>query len=102
SLAVPYTTLFRSAEDWPGRTRYTTAFGQGYSVNALQMTSAVGTFANQGVRVDPRVVAGTREDDGSVRPLGEPASTRVVSAETAETVAERSEEHTSELQSRFD
>src|SRR5699024_6477714 len=65
--------IVHPAEDWTGRTRYTTAFGQGYSVNALQMTSAVGSFANQGVRVDPRVVAGTREDDGSVRPLGEAA-----------------------------
>ena len=80
--------IVHPAEDWTGRTRYTTAFGQGYSVNALQMTSAVGTFANHGVRVDPHVVSGTREDDGSVRPLGEPASTRVVSAESAETVAE--------------
>src|SRR5690625_4418179 len=56
--------IVHPAEDWTGRTRYTTAFGQGYSVNALQMTSAVGTFANQGVRVDPRVVAGTREEIG--------------------------------------
>lgn len=80
--------IVHPASDWTGRTRYTTAFGQGYSVNALQMTSAVGTFANDGVRVDPRVVSGTQEDDGSVRPLGEPGSTRVVSAETAETVTE--------------
>ncbi|MFQ6483694.1 peptidoglycan D,D-transpeptidase FtsI family protein [Brachybacterium epidermidis] len=76
------------ASQWTGRTRYTTAFGQGYSVNALQMTSAVGTFANDGVRVQPRIVAGTREDDGSIRPMGEPESTRVVSSETAATMTE--------------
>ncbi|MCT1776589.1 penicillin-binding protein 2 [Brachybacterium sp. p3-SID957] len=76
------------ASQWTGRTRYTTAFGQGYSVNALQMTSAVGTFANDGVRVQPRIVAGTRENDGSIRPMGEPESTRVVSSETAATMTE--------------
>ncbi len=75
-------------EDWNGRTRYTTSFGQGYSVNALQMVSAVGTFANDGVRVQPSLVAGIRQEDGTVRPLGEPESTRVVSSETAATMRE--------------
>ncbi|WP_226832003.1 penicillin-binding protein 2 [Brachybacterium sp. FME24] len=74
------------AEDWTGRTRYTTAFGQGYNVNALQMVSAVGTFANDGVRVQPSLVAGTRGEDGTVRPLGQPESTRVISSETAATM----------------
>ena len=78
--------LVHPAEDWTGRTRYTTSFGQGYSVNALQMVSAVGTFANDGVRVQPSLIAGTRQDDGSVRPLGEPERTRVVSSGTAETM----------------
>ncbi|WP_227873296.1 peptidoglycan D,D-transpeptidase FtsI family protein [Brachybacterium ginsengisoli] len=74
------------ADQWTGRTRFTTAFGQGYSVNALQMVSAVGTFANDGVRVRPSLVSGIRQPDGSVRPLGEPESTRVVSSGTAATV----------------
>ena len=73
-------------EDWTGRTRYTTAFGQGYSVNALQMVSAVGTFANDGVRVNPSLVSGVRQDDGTVRPLGQPDSTRVISSDTAATM----------------
>lgn len=78
--------LVHPASEWTGRTRYTTAFGQGYSVNALQMVSAVGTFANDGVRVQPSLIAGTKQADGSVRPLGEPESTRVVSSETAATM----------------
>lgn len=71
-------------EKWTGRTRYTTAFGQGYSVNALQMVATVGTFANEGVRVQPTIVKGVQEADGKVRPLGEPKRTRVVSAKTAD------------------
>lgn len=78
--------MVHPAADWTGRTRYTTSFGQGYSVNALQMVSAVGTFANDGVRVQPSLIAGTRQTDGSVRSLGEPESTRVVSSGTAETM----------------
>ncbi|WP_241237296.1 peptidoglycan D,D-transpeptidase FtsI family protein [Brachybacterium saurashtrense] len=78
--------IVHPADQWTGRTRYTTAFGQGYSVNALQMVSAVGTFANDGVRVQPSLIAGTREADGTVRPLGEPESTRVVSSDTADTM----------------
>ena len=78
--------IVHPASEWTGRTRYTTSFGQGYSVNALQMVSAVGTFANDGVRVQPSLISGVREDDGSVRPLGEPERTRVVSSETAETM----------------
>ena len=78
--------IVHPASDWTGRTRYTTSFGQGYSVNALQMVSAVGTFANDGVRVQPSLISGVKEADGSVRPLGEPESTRVVSSETADTM----------------
>jgi cell division protein FtsI (penicillin-binding protein 3) len=78
--------IVHPASDWTGRTRYTTSFGQGYSVNALQMVSAVGTFANDGVRVQPSLISGVKEADGSVRPLGEPERTRVVSSKTADTM----------------
>lgn len=73
---------------WTGRTKYTTAFGQGYAVTALQMVSAISTFANDGVRVQPQIVKGVKEDDGSVRSLGEPTQTRVVSSETSQKILE--------------
>ena len=50
------------------------------------MVSAVGTFANDGVRVNPSLVSGVRQDDGTVRPLGQPDSTRVISSDTAATM----------------
>lgn len=80
--------IVHPAEEWTGRTRFTTSFGQGYAVNALQMTSAVSTFANDGVRVQPRVVAGTRDADGTITPLGQPEQTRVVSSQTASTMVD--------------
>lgn len=75
-------------DEWNGRTRYTTAFGQGYSVTALQMVSAVGTFANDGVRMPPSLVAGTQDEDGGMTPVEQADGSRVVSSDTSETMLE--------------
>ncbi len=80
--------ILHSADDWTGRTRYTTAFGQGYSVNALQMVSAIGTFANDGVHVQPTIVKGAQQDDGTVQEVEPRQQNRVVSTETAATMVQ--------------
>jgi len=72
--------------EWSATTGYTTTFGQGYSVNTVQMASAIGTVANEGVRVSPRLVASTTDPTGQVHRTAEGTRTRVVSAKTAETV----------------
>lgn len=75
--------ILHPVDQWRGRTVFTTTFGQGYAVNALQMTSAVGTFGNDGVRVQPRVVKSVRDEEGNVQPQPPGKSVRVVSPETA-------------------
>lgn len=75
-----------SPADWSVTTGYTMAFGQGYSVNALQMASVFATVANDGVRVTPRIVAGWRDRDGRFQPAPPTTSRRVVSAGTAATL----------------
>ncbi|MCS6712397.1 penicillin-binding protein 2 [Brachybacterium sp. EF45031] len=80
--------ILHAPEDWDPRMRFTTSFGQGYSVNALQMVSAVSTFANDGVRVQPSLVRGVMDESGTLRPLGEPTRTRVVSSQTAATMVQ--------------
>lgn len=72
--------IVHPVKDWTGRTLYTTTFGQGYAVTALQVTSAVGTFANDGVHVKPTVVRGVRQADGSVRPIEPRPQNRVISS----------------------
>lgn len=72
--------------DWSATTGYTVAFGQGYSVNAVQMASAFATIANDGVRVRPRLVTATVDGDGTVRRTRSAAPIRVVSPTTARTV----------------
>lgn len=78
--------LLYPANKWQGRVKYTTTFGQGYAVNALQITSAIGTFGNDGVRVEPRVVKSVVSEDGQTRPLPPGKATRVVSPEAAKTM----------------
>jgi cell division protein FtsI (penicillin-binding protein 3) len=63
--------------------RYEYAFGQGVGVTAIQMASVYATIANDGVRVAPRLVAGTVGASGHFTPAPRPASRRVIQARTA-------------------
>ncbi|MFZ4107591.1 MAG: peptidoglycan D,D-transpeptidase FtsI family protein [Candidatus Planktophila sp.] len=69
--------------DWSGTTAPTVAFGQGYSLTAMQATSIFATIANDGVRVSPTVIAGTSDVSGNFTPAAGRTSQRVISVETA-------------------
>lgn len=56
--------------DWSGTSFPTLAFGQGFSVNAVQATSVFATIANNGVRVAPSLVKSEVPRDG-VRVISE-------------------------------
>jgi cell division protein FtsI (penicillin-binding protein 3) len=70
--------------DWSGTTAPTVAFGQGYSLTAMQATSIFATIANDGIRVSPTVIAGTSDASGNFTPAPGRTSERVVSTETAQ------------------
>lgn len=70
--------------DWSGTTAPTMAFGQGYSLTAMQATSIFATIANDGVRVSPTVIAGQSDASGNFTPALGRTSERVVSVETAQ------------------
>ncbi len=70
--------------DWSGTTAPTVAFGQGYSLTAMQATSVFATIANDGVRVSPTVIAGTSDANGNYTPSPVRESVRVISASTAQ------------------
>ena len=67
-------------DTWSATTFPTMAFGQGFSVNAIQMADVFSTIANDGVRMPARIIA-----DPAV-PSGE--GVRVVSERTAKTIRE--------------
>jgi cell division protein FtsI (penicillin-binding protein 3) len=78
--------ILHPADEWKGRTRYTTDFGQGYAVTPLQIVAAIGSFGNDGVRLHPTLIAGTRDEDGTMEPAHHADGTRVVSDKTAHTM----------------
>jgi cell division protein FtsI (penicillin-binding protein 3) len=78
--------LLRPVSDWSGTTAPTVAFGQGYSVTAMQATSIFATIANDGVRVSPTVIAGTTDASGKFTASEPRVNERVVSADTAQKI----------------
>ena len=78
--------ILHAVKDWSDTSEPTIAFGQGYSVTALQATSVFATIANDGVRVTPTVVAGTTDSTGHYSPAKGQKTERVVSADTASKV----------------
>jgi cell division protein FtsI (penicillin-binding protein 3) len=71
-------------KSWSGTTAPTVAFGQGYSLTAMQATSIFSTIANDGLRVTPTIVAGISDPAGRFTPSSQQKSVRVISQETAE------------------
>lgn len=82
--------ILTEADTWRKSNKATIAFGQGVSVTALQMVSAVSAIGNKGVYVQPRIVKGVVKD-GEIE-SEETDSHRVVSAETAAEVLRMMEE----------
>ena len=68
---------------WSGTTAPTVAFGQGYSLTAMQATSVFATIANDGVRVAPTLIAGTTDAGGRFSPNENQKSERIISSQTA-------------------
>jgi cell division protein FtsI (penicillin-binding protein 3) len=68
---------------WALDERYTLAYGQGITVNAIQMASVYATIANNGVRVTPRLVEGTYNAAGQYTPAPASKSRQVIQPKTA-------------------
>jgi cell division protein FtsI (penicillin-binding protein 3) len=79
--------ILQDSTDWSRIRAANIAIGQGVSVTTLQMASVFQAIANGGVRVEPRIVRSITSPDGQVRPTDEPASTRVISEGTADSLA---------------
>ncbi len=78
--------ILHPVSDWSASSAPTIAFGQGYSVTAMQATDVFATIANNGVRVTPNVIAGTTSADGTYMPSKPSTQIQVVSADTAQKI----------------
>ena len=75
--------ILHPVKDWSGTSAPTIAFGQGYSLTAMQATSVFATIANDGVRVSPTVIAGTSDASGNFTPAQSRTTEKVLSPDTA-------------------
>jgi len=78
--------ILHPVSDWSASSAPTIAFGQGYSVTAMQATDVFATVANNGVRVTPNVIAGTTSADGTYTPSKPSTQIQVISADTAQKI----------------
>jgi cell division protein FtsI (penicillin-binding protein 3) len=79
--------ILEDADDWSEVRAANVAIGQGVSVTTLQMASIYQAIANDGVRVEPRIVGSVTRPDGRVSETPSPEGTRVISEATAEKMA---------------
>jgi cell division protein FtsI (penicillin-binding protein 3) len=76
--------LLRPVENWTRVDAATVAFGQGVSVTAIQLITALSAVANQGVMMKPFVVRGLVDRQGKLVQAYHPTVVRrVISPETA-------------------
>lgn len=71
---------------WDGRQKYAVLFGQALSVTALQSSQVFATIANGGVKVQPTIVKGYQNADGTFTPREQSEPEEVVSEKTASQV----------------
>lgn len=78
--------IYPSRSQWSGGTFANLPIGQGMSVSLLQMAGIYQTIANDGVRVQPRIIKSIVAANGKIMQQPAPATQQVVSAQTAQTV----------------
>ncbi|MCK7641803.1 penicillin-binding protein 2 [Corynebacterium sp. CCM 8835] len=78
--------LLLDRSQWSGGTFANLPIGQGMSLTLLQMAGVYQAVANDGERIQPRIIRSVTTPDGEVIEQPEPERIRVVSPETARTV----------------
>lgn len=80
--------ILAEVEDWTVSSLPTIAIGQGVAATLVQTAQVFAVIANDGEFVPPSLVQGTVDSGGTFTPQPDRAPRRVVSAETAEIVAD--------------
>lgn len=75
--------IVRKVERWQASSIGSVAIGQEVGVTPVQMVSAFGALANNGVRIAPHLIREVRNAEGAVVYRAQPEQRRVISAETA-------------------
>jgi cell division protein FtsI (penicillin-binding protein 3) len=78
--------LLLPEERWSGSTFGNLPIGQGVGMTILQMAGMYQAVANDGLRVPPRIVRSVTRPDGARAVPAAPATTQVISSDTARTL----------------
>ncbi len=78
--------LLPAREDWGGGTFANLPIGQGMAMSLLQMTGIYQTIANDGERIQPRIVKSKTDAEGNEVPIAAPESVQVMKPEAAKVV----------------
>ncbi|WP_105567424.1 peptidoglycan D,D-transpeptidase FtsI family protein [Microbacterium halophytorum] len=78
--------VLHPADTWDAQTRYTTAFGQAFTVTAPQVANVYQAFANGGVKMPLHIVESCTTADGEVVEPELPEPERIVKESTADTM----------------
>ena len=76
--------ILHDVDDWSGVSKTQIAIGYEYAATPLQMLRAYNVFANDGVLIEPHIVAGIRSDDGDFEIVSPREQERIVSQQTAQ------------------
>ena len=66
----------------------TTGFGQGISITPIELLDATAAIANEGIRMEPQVVAAVRDADGNTTQIQPKALDAPINAETAKVMTQ--------------
>lgn len=80
--------LLPALEQWSGGTFANLPIGQGMSLTLLQMAGIYQALANDGERIEPRIIKQITDSDGTVLEQSEPDRVQVVSPEAARTTVD--------------
>ncbi|MDQ0734346.1 peptidoglycan D,D-transpeptidase FtsI family protein [Arthrobacter agilis] len=75
--------LLTAPDSWDERQQYTVLFGQGLTQTALHTAMVYQTIANDGVRLQPRLIDAYIDPDGTEHKVPQDEGTKVVSEDTA-------------------
>lgn len=75
-------------EDWRDINRATIAFGQGISMTPLQLVTAYGAIANNGVLFKPKIISSVNKDGGQIIKIKKENVRRVFSKKTVKEITE--------------
>ena len=78
--------LLPSVQAWDIRKQNTVLFGQGYATNVLQITNAIATIANKGVRLQQSIIKSVIDSHGRVNEHKRPQGVRVLDDHVADQV----------------